>query len=150
MRAVLQRVSEAKLLIDEQLFSSIAHGFVILLGIEEDDDPADVSWLIRKIVAMRIFSDSEGKMNLSIQQVDGECLVVSQFTLHASTKKGNRPSFIRAAAPVKAIPLYEQFVYQLEQEMGKTVATGSFGANMQVSLTNDGPVTIILDSRNKE
>ena len=146
----MQRVKDAQLHIDGKIFSSIGQGYLILLGIEESDDSSDLAWLIRKIVAMRIFGDANGKMNLSIKEVEGECLVVSQFTLHASTRKGNRPSFIRAASPVKAIPLYEQFIYQLEKAMDRPAATGSFGANMQVSLTNDGPVTIILDSRNKE
>lgn len=148
MRAVIQRVSQAKLEIDGQIHSAIHKGLVILLGIEGDDDASDAEWLVNKIRQMRIFSDAEGKMNLSVEDIDGQLLVVSQFTLHASTKKGNRPSFIRAAPPEKAIPLYEHFI----DEAGKTLdcKTGVFGAEMHINLTNDGPVTIIIDSRNKE
>ena len=150
MRAVLQRVSGASLSIDSQEFSEISKGFVVLLGIEDSDNETDVDWLVRKISAMRVFSDNEGKMNLSLTQVGGRCMVVSQFTLHASTKKGNRPSFIRSAAPDHAKPLYERFIDRISDETATNVATGVFGANMQINLTNDGPVTILLDSKNKE
>lgn len=150
MRLVIQRVSEAGLKIDGELHSSIGKGFVVLLGIEDEDDTGDMDYLIQKLCQMRIFADAEGKMNLDIRQVQGEILVVSQFTLHASTKKGNRPSFLKAARPEKAIPLYERFIAETERHLGRPVKTGVFGADMKVSLINDGPVTILLDSKNRE
>ena len=150
MRALLQRVSSASVTIEGTVKSSIGPGLLILLGIEHEDTVEDIEWLCKKIAALRIFSDPAGLMNLSVQDIGGECLVVSQFTLHASTKKGNRPSFIRAARPDTAIPLYEQFVQKLEAESSRPVQTGAFGADMQVNLLNDGPVTIWLDSKNKE
>jgi len=148
MRALIQRVSEAKVDIDGVLKSSIGVGILVLLGIENGDGVEDVDWLVRKITQMRIFGDQEGKMNNSILDVDGDMLVVSQFTLHASTKKGNRPSFIRAAKPEVSIPLYNKFVKKCSELL--PVKTGEFGADMQVFLTNDGPVTIWLDSNCKE
>ena len=150
MRIIIQRVSEASVSIDQQISGKINHGFLILLGIVEGDDQIAIDWLAGKIVKMRIFPDDAGKMNLCIKDVDGSLLVVSQFTLHAGTKKGNRPSFIKAARPKTAIPLYEKFITTLEKEMGKPCATGEFGADMQVSLVNDGPVTIMLDTELKE
>ncbi|MCP4441442.1 MAG: D-tyrosyl-tRNA(Tyr) deacylase [Aureispira sp.] len=150
MRIVLQRVSEASVTINGQVNSSIEKGLLLLLGIEPTDSQEDVNWLCKKVLNMRIFNDAEGKMNLSVQDVGGDIIVVSQFTLHANTKKGNRPSFIRAARPETAIPLYESFVKKLEQLSGKTVGTGEFGAEMKVTLLNDGPVTIIIDSKQKE
>lgn len=150
MRVVVQRVSEASVTIDQKINGSIGRGLMILLGIETADGFDDIEWLIGKLTKLRIFSDEEGKMNLSLLDIEGEALVVSQFTLHASTKKGNRPSFIKAARPELAIPLYEAFVNRLEVEINKPVATGVFGADMKVSLINDGPVTITMDSKNKE
>ena len=150
MRVVVQRVSSARVDIDNRPQAVIGKGLLILLGIETSDTPEDVDWLVRKIVQLRIFDDTEGVMNLSLTEIQGDVLVVSQFTLHASSKKGNRPSYIRAARPETAIPLYEMFVLELEVQLGKRVSTGLFGANMQVGLVNDGPVTIILDSRNKD
>jgi len=150
MRAVIQRVSEATVIIENEIISRIEIGLVILLGIEIEDTKEDADWLANKISALRIFSDSEGKMNNSILDVDGDVIVVSQFTLHAKTKKGNRPSYIKAARPEQAIPLYELFKEELSQLIGKKVQSGVFGANMQVSLINDGPVTIIIDTKNKE
>lgn len=150
MRVVIQRVSEASVSIRGNVKSSIKLGLLLLLGIEESDCSQDVSWLSKKIAQLRIFSDDQNLMNRSILDVNGELLVVSQFTLHAKTKKGNRPSYIKAAKPEQAIPLYEEFIFFLEKEIGKTVKTGDFGANMQVSLCNDGPVTIIIDSKNKQ
>jgi len=150
MRVVIQRVSEASVLIDGKIHSHIGSGLLILLGIEEADTGQDIEWLTGKIARLRIFGDENGVMNLSVTDVDGDAIVVSQFTLHASTKKGNRPSYIRAARPETAIPLYEQFVKALEIHLGKTVGTGEFGAMMQVALTNDGPVTLIIDTKNKE
>ncbi len=150
MRAVIQRVSQASVTIDAEIRSQINNGFLILLGIETEDSEEDIFWLTKKIANLRVFSDSGGAMNRSIHDIDGELLVVSQFTLHASTKKGNRPSFIKAARPEQAIPLYEQFVKQLEEQCERPVQTGSFGAMMEVSLVNDGPVTIIIDTKNKE
>ena len=150
MRVVLQRVSRASVTIDEVEKSRIGHGFLILLGIENEDTAEDIDWLCKKISALRVFSDEAGLMNRSVQEVEGEMLVVSQFTLHASTKKGNRPSFIKAARPETAIPLYENFVAVLARESGRPVQTGSFGADMKVSLLNDGPVTILIDSKNRE
>ena len=150
MRTLLQRVSEAGITVEGEAKGRIGCGFVVLLGIEEADDFSDVEWLAGKIARMRVFADDAGLMNRSIQDIDGEALVVSQFTLHASTKKGNRPSFIKAARPESAIPLYEAFVAELAKQLGRPVATGEFGADMQIALVNDGPVTIWLDSRNRE
>jgi len=150
MRTVIQRVSEASVKIEGKVVGQIDHGLMILLGIEHDDDQTDADWLIQKIIGLRIFSDEVGKMNLSISEVGGRFLVVSQFTLHASTKKGNRPSYIKAARPEHAIPLYEYVVQQLSVQSGISVETGEFGADMKVSLVNDGPVTILIDSKNKE
>ncbi len=150
MRIVVQRVSEASVRIDNHLVGQIDAGMMILLGIEEDDDQSDADWLVQKALGLRIFSDDEGKMNRSIAEINGRFLVVSQFTLHASTKKGNRPSYIRAARPEHAIPLYEYFVHQLGILSNTTIETGKFGADMKVSLLNDGPVTIIIDSKSRE
>jgi D-tyrosyl-tRNA(Tyr) deacylase len=136
--------------IDGQLRSQIQQGLLVLLGIEEQDDDEDIEWLCGKIFRMRIFGDSQGLMNLSLEEINGELLLISQFTLHASTKKGNRPSFIRAARPEQAIPLYEKMIKALELNLQKKIGTGIFGADMQVELVNDGPVTIIIDSKNKE
>ncbi len=150
MRAVIQRVTNASVTINNQVKASIKTGLLILIGIENSDDNEDVMWLCKKIAQLRIFNDDNGIMNLSVKDIEGEALVVSQFTLHAKTKKGNRPSYIHAARPEKAIPLYEQFVNDLEIQLGKTVGTGEFGAMMDISLTNSGPVTIIIDTKNKE
>jgi len=150
MRAVIQRVTTAKVVIDDIVRAEIQHGFLVFLGIETEDTQNDAKWLADKIKHMRIMNDEEGKMNLTLSDINGDVLVVSQFTLHASTKKGNRPSYIGAARPDKAIPLYNFFNEQLEVLTGKEIATGIFGADMKVSLTNDGPVTIIIDSRNRE
>lgn len=150
MRVVIQRVRSASVTISGSIYSSIDEGFLILAGIEGEDNEEDVSWLASKICTMRIFSDSDGKMNLDIKQVNGEVLCVSQFTLHASTKKGNRPSFIKAARPEKAISLYEGLNKEIEKIIQKPVKTGVFGEDMQVSLINNGPVTIIIDSKNRE
>lgn len=150
MRVVLQRVSEASVTINGNVKSQIGRGILILLGIEAEDSQEDIDWLCGKISKMRIFNDVNGVMNESLLQVDGEALVVSQFTLHASTKKGNRPSYIKAAGPDKAVPLYEKFVERLEKELGKEVGTGEFGADMKVALLNDGPVTILVDSKYRE
>ena len=147
MRAVLQRVSEASVTVGERITGEIGPGFLILLGVEEGDVAADVAWLVGKILPMRVFEDEDGKMNRSILDTGGGALVVSQFTLHARTKKGTRPSFDRAARPEVAIPLYERFVAELSAGLGKPIATGEFGAMMKVALVNDGPVTILLDSR---
>lgn len=150
MKAVIQRVSEAKVEIDGQIVGEIRAGLLILLGITHEDTVDDADYLIKKITQMRIFNDQEGKMNFSISEVNGAVLVVSQFTLHAKTKKGNRPSYIEAARPEVAIPLYEQFVAKFKAELGTSkIATGEFGAMMQVQLINDGPVTIIIDSKEK-
>jgi D-aminoacyl-tRNA deacylase len=149
MKVVIQRVSEAAVTIDSNINGQIGKGLLILVGITHDDSATDIEWLVKKIVQLRIFSDEDGKMNLSLADVDGEALVISQFTLFASTKKGNRPSFTTSAPPAVAIPLYETFVATLEKELGRKVETGIFGADMQVSLINDGPVTIILDSKEK-
>lgn len=149
MRVVLQRVSEASVTIEENVKSSIEKGFLILVGIEAEDTQEDIEWLCRKIINMRIFGDEDDKMNLSLKDIDGEALIISQFTLHASTKKGNRPSFIKAAKPEVAIPLYEAFIKEFEKQFKKEVGTGEFGADMKVSLLNDGPVTIIIDSKNR-
>ena len=149
MKAVIQRVSEASVSINGKIHGAIKKGYLILLGIVEDDRDDDMEWLANKIVNLRIFSDEEGLMNLSIGHINGDILVISQFTLHAKTKKGNRPSFIHAAKPDIAIPMYEKFNNYLSQLMGKSIQTGNFGADMQVSLINDGPVTIIIDTKNK-
>lgn len=150
MRTVIQRVSRAKVSIAGREQAAIGAGFLLLLGIEEGDTEEDISWLTAKIAGMRVFADEQGKMNLDILQSGGDILIVSQFTLHASTKKGNRPSFTRAARPEAAIPLYERFINDMEKLLGKACATGRFGADMQVELVNDGPVTILVDSKNKE
>ena len=150
MRVVVQRVSKAAVTIDGVEKSRIKSGLLILLGIESDDSRDDMEWLCKKIVALRIFSDEAGLMNLSVQDIGGEMIVVSQFTLYASTKKGNRPSYIRAARPEVAIPLYEEFVKRLKEESGLPVLTGTFGADMKVELLNDGPVTILMDSKDRE
>lgn len=150
MRMVVQRVSEASVKINGKIVGSIAQGLMVLLGVETTDSQSDADYLIQKLLSLRIFNDSDGKMNLSIQDVSGELLIVSQFTLHASTKKGNRPSYIRAARPEQAIPLYQYFIEQAQNQMKAKVETGEFGADMKVSLVNDGPVTIILDSQNKD
>ena len=150
MRAVIQRVSEASVTIDQKVKSQIQKGYLILLGIETEDTKEDILWLCKKISNLRVFSDEKGLMNLSIKDIVGEIIVVSQFTLHASTKKGNRPSFIKAAKPDIAIPMYESFVEQLQLISERPVYTGEFGADMKVALLNDGPVTIIMDSKNKE
>ena len=150
MKAVIQRVSKASVTIEGNQVASIKNGLLILLGIVNEDVQDDINWLSNKIVNLRIFADENGVMNTSLLDVKGDAIVVSQFTLHASTKKGNRPSYINAAKPEIAIPLYERFVKQLEKDLGKTIQTGQFGANMQVELVNDGPVTIIIDTKNKE
>ena len=150
MRVVVQRVSQASVTIDGNKTADIQAGLLILLGIEDADTTEDIEWLTAKITKLRIFGDEEGVMNLSVQDIDGDIIVVSQFTLHASTKKGNRPSYIKAARPDVAIPLYEAFVKQIEKEIGKKVQTGEFGADMKVLLLNDGPVTILIDSKNRE
>jgi D-tyrosyl-tRNA(Tyr) deacylase len=150
MRVVIQRVTQAAIFIGEELHTSILHGMAILLGIEEQDTSDDIGWLVNKLTALRIYSDSEGKMNLSIADVQGEFLVVSQFTLHASTKKGNRPSFIKAAKPDIAKPMYEHFIESLRVISGLKVSSGVFAADMKISLTNDGPVTIIIDTKQRE
>jgi D-tyrosyl-tRNA(Tyr) deacylase len=150
MRAVIQRVSRASVTIGEKIKSEIQYGLVVLLGIEETDNDTDIEWLCTKIVNLRIFNDSNEVMNLSVLETGGDLLVISQFTLHAKTKKGNRPSYIRAAHPDIAIPLYEKFVTRLSELSGKEVCTGEFGAMMKVELVNDGPVTIIIDTKEKE
>jgi len=150
MRAVIQRVSQASVKIEGKIKGAIKHGLLIFLGIEDTDTHEDIEWLSGKISRLRIFDDGAGVMNLSVNDVEGEVLVISQFTLHASTKKGNRPSYIKAAKPDVAMPLYEAFVEQMERDLGKKVQTGEFGALMEVSLINDGPVTIIIDTKNKE
>lgn len=150
MRAVIQRVQHCSVTIDHKVVSSIQEGLLVLLGIEEADTSEDIQWLSKKIVNMRIFNDKAGVMNLSLLDINGEALVVSQFTLHAATKKGNRPSYIKAAKPDLAIPLYQLFIKQIEADLGKQIGAGVFGADMKVSLLNDGPVTILLDTKNKE
>lgn len=149
MRVVLQRVSRASVTVNRKVNAVIKEGVLVLLGIENDDSEEDIFWLCKKIANLRIFSDEDGLMNYSVLDTGGDAIVVSQFTLHASTKKGNRPSYTKAAKPGKAIPLYNQFVERLEKELGKPVGTGEFGADMKVELLNDGPVTIILDSKNR-
>ena len=150
MRAVIQRVSQASVSIDEKKVASINEGILVLLGIETQDTKEDSEWLSNKISSLRIFSDKDGKMNKSVTEVNGEVIVVSQFTLHAKTKKGNRPSYIKSSTPEHAMPLYEQFKKDLSDVIGKEVQSGEFAADMKVSLTNDGPVTIIIDTKNKE
>lgn len=150
MRVVIQRVTEAKVVIDGNVNGEIGEGFMILVGIEEADGAEDIAWLTKKIVNLRVFDDENGVMNRSIMDAGGDILLISQFTLHAMTAKGNRPSYIRAAKPDISIPLYEAFIKSLEEAMGKKIATGIFGADMKVSLTNNGPVTILIDSKNRE
>lgn len=150
MRAVVQRVAKASVTVDGDKVANINHGLLILLGIEETDTNEDIQWLSKKIVNLRIFNDSEGIMNKSLLDMEGDAIVVSQFTLHASTKKGNRPSYIKAAKPPIAIPLYEKFAAQIEKDLGRPVGTGVFGADMKVRLLNDGPVTISIDTKRKE
>lgn len=150
MRAVLQRVSRASVTVDETIISEIEAGLLILLGVEDADTNEDIAWLSRKITNLRIFNDKAGVMNKSLREVDGDAIVVSQFTLHAATKKGNRPSYLKAAKPAVATPLYEKFVQQLQIDLGKHIGTGVFGADMKVDLLNDGPVTIVIDTKNKE
>lgn len=150
MRVVIQRVSSASVTIANKTVAEIGNGLLLLLGIENADTQEDIDWLCKKISTIRIFNDEAGLMNLSVQDIDGEVIVVSQFTLHASSKKGNRPSFIKAAKPDVAIPLYEKFVATLENNLNKKIQTGEFGAMMDVALVNDGPVTILIDSKNRE
>ena len=150
MKTVIQRVSSASVTIENKVVADIQKGLLVLIGIEDADNQEDINWLTAKIVNIRIFGDENEVMNLSVKDIDGDVIVVSQFTLHANTKKGNRPSYIKASKPDVAIPLYENFVQQLEKELGKKVQTGVFGADMKVSLLNDGPVTIVIDSKNKE
>ncbi|MCH5596936.1 D-aminoacyl-tRNA deacylase [Niabella ginsengisoli] len=150
MKAVIQRVKEASVTIDEKVHSTINQGLMILLGIEDADTKEDIDWLAQKIILLRIFNDEEGIMNLSLKEIDGDVLLVSQFTLHASTKKGNRPSYIKASKPSVANPLYEKMIERLSSALNKNIKTGVFGADMKVALVNDGPVTIIIDTKNKE
>ena len=150
MRAVVQKVSEAHITINRETEKRIGPGLLVLLGIETSDESGDIKWLSGKICRLRVFEDSRGIMNLSVKDVKASAMVVSQFTLHASTKKGNRPSYIKAAPPEIAIPLYEEFISRMEQDLAKPVVTGEFGAYMQINLTNDGPVTILLDTKNRE
>ena len=150
MKAVIQRVSESSVTINNEIVAQIQKGLLVLVGIEDADNQEDINWLTSKIANLRIFPDENEVMNLSLKDIDGEMIVVSQFTLHAATKKGNRPSYIKASKPEIAIPLYESFVKQMEIELGKKIQTGQFGADMKVSLVNDGPVTIIIDTKNKE
>ena len=150
MRVVVQKVTQASVVIENQTVASINKGLLVLVGIEDTDTSDDIAWLSAKIVNLRVFDDDKGVMNLSVKDVEGEVLIVSQFTLHASTKKGNRPSYIRAARPEVAIPIYQAFIKHTETLLGKPIPTGQFGAMMQVSLCNDGPVTILIDTKNKE
>ena len=150
MKSVIQRVSESSVTINNEIVAQIQQGLLVLVGIEDADNQDDINWLTSKIANLRIFADENEVMNLSLKDIDGEMIVVSQFTLHALTKKGNRPSYIKASKPEIAIPLYESFVKQMEIELGKKIQTGQFGADMKVSLVNDGPVTIIIDTKNKE
>jgi D-tyrosyl-tRNA(Tyr) deacylase len=150
MRVVLQRVASASVTVEDKIVGAIQKGILVLVGIEDADSQEDIDWLVTKITQLRVFGDDNGVMNLSVEEVNGDVLVVSQFTLHAATKKGNRPSYIKAARPEVAIPMYEKFVSTLENKLGKKVPTGIFGADMKVALLNDGPVTIIIDSKNKE
>ena len=150
MRVVVQRVSEANVKVEGQVVGEIQTGLMVLLGIQNEDSTEDIEWISNKLVQMRIFDDADGVMNLSVKDVDGNILLISQFTLYAATKKGNRPSYIAAAKPEIAIPIYEQMMLQLTKDLGKPIQTGQFGADMKVSLLNNGPVTIIIDSKNKE
>lgn len=150
MKAVIQRVAQSSVTIEGEVVASIQKGLLILVGIEEADTKEDIEWLSSKIVNLRIFGDENDVMNLSLKNVNGDAIIVSQFTLHASTKKGNRPSYIKAAKPEIAIPIYEKFIQQIEKELEKKIQTGQFGADMKVSLINDGPVTILIDTKNKE
>ena len=150
MRAVIQRVTSASVKVDLQVTGQIQKGLLVLLGIEDADTAEDIEWLSSKIINLRIFDDAAGVMNLSVKEIDGNVLLVSQFTLHASTKKGNRPSYIKASKPDFAIPMYEKTILQLENDLGKKVQTGIFGADMKVELLNDGPVTIVIDTKNRE
>lgn len=150
MRAIIQKVTHASITIDRDQTKKMGPGLLILLGIEESDEQSDIEWLSGKISRLRIFDDEQGIMNLSVQDMKGDVMIVSQFTLHASTRKGNRPSYIKAASPETAIPLYNSFVDQMQQDLRKTIVTGEFGAYMQVNLCNDGPVTISIDTKNKE
>jgi len=150
MRAVIQRVSQASVTIDQHIHSAIQNGLLVFVGIEDSDNNEDISWLSNKIVNLRIFDDANKVPNLSVKETGGDILLVSQFTLHAATKKGNRPSYIKASKPDVAIPIYEQFIAQLELDLGKRIQTGVFGADMKVALVNDGPVTIVIDTRNRE
>ena len=150
MKAVIQRVSQSSVTINNEIVAQIQQGLLVLVGIEDTDNQEDINWLTSKIANLRIFADENEVMNLSLKDIDGEMIVVSQFTLHALTKKGNRPSYIKASKPEIAIPLYESFIQQMEIELGKKVQTGQFGADMKVGLVNDGPVTIIIDTKNKE
>ena len=150
MRAVIQRVSKASVSIDASIYSQINNGLLVFLGIEDADTAEDIEWLSNKIINLRIFNDENGVMNVSVKDSNGDILVVSQFTLHASTRKGNRPSYIKASKPEFAIPIYEELVQQLSAELGKTIRTGIFGADMKVELLNDGPVTIVIDTKNRE
>lgn len=149
MRVVLQRVTKASVTIENEIYAKIKQGLLILVGIVDEDTSEDIEWLSRKLVNMRIFNDEEAVMNYSLLDINGEALIISQFTLHANTKKGNRPSYIKAAKPDIAIPLYEEFISTFEKHLGKKVKTGKFGADMKVELLNDGPVTILIDSKNK-
>lgn len=150
MRAVIQRVSKASVTIDNKIYSQINNGLLVLLGIEDADTAEDIEWLANKIINLRIFNDENGVMNVSVKDKGGDILIVSQFTLHASTKKGNRPSYIKASKPEVAIPIYEQLVQQVSNELGKEIRTGIFGADMKVELLNDGPVTIVIDTKTRE
>jgi len=150
MRAVIQRVAEASVTVNEKITGSIQNGLLVFLGIEDADNKEDIEWLSSKIVNLRIFNDEQGVMNISVKDIEGDILLISQFTLHASAKKGNRPSYIRASKPEIAIPIYEQMIHQLESDLGKKIQTGIFGADMKVKLLNDGPVTIFIDTKNKE
>ncbi len=150
MKAVIQRVTSASVTISDKIVAQIDNGLLILIGIEEADNQEDINWLCQKIANLRIFADENQVMNLSVKDTNGDILLISQFTLHASTKKGNRPSYIKAAKPEIAIPMYEKCITQLESELGKKIQTGQFGADMKVALVNDGPVTILIDTKNKE
>jgi D-tyrosyl-tRNA(Tyr) deacylase len=149
LKVVIQRVSSASVTIETEIAANIQSGLLVLVGIEDDDSQEDINWLSQKIINLRIFADDNGVMNLSVKDIEGELIIVSQFTLHASTKKGNRPSYIKASTPEMAIPIYENFVKHMELELGKKIQTGKFGADMKVALVNDGPVTIIIDSKSK-
>lgn len=149
MKVVIQRVSSASVTTEAEIVANIQSGLLVLVGIEDEDSQDDINWLCQKIINLRIFGDDNGVMNLSVKDIEGELIIVSQFTLHASTKKGNRPSYIKASKPDIAIPMYEKFVKQMELELGKKIQTGKFGADMKVALVNDGPVTIIIDSKSK-